>query len=1572
MLSLLLVLQPGIVYAQPLGLPPAGAMVEPGTAFVPVIFKGLTVNPQDPFFFDFIVDTGNTGFKPGQDDSSIRAEADKLSRYFLASLALPGEDQWVNLSPYEKDRILTPELGKTALGRDMLAQDYILKQLSASSLSPEKDLGRAFWDRVYAQAARRFGTTDIPVDTFNKVWVTAESADVYVKDTTAFIVKSRLKVMLESDYLAEPQIASTSNHPLPTRGHDALQADSSQGIVSPSTLPTPPGLNVKATQVNHLLPTRELANQVLKAIILPAIEKEVNEGKNFAALRQMFHAMILATWYKKNLKAAVLTRAYADRRMVSGLEGGWVKGKGADAAPEAIWKKYEEAYRRGVFNFIKEEPDALTGELIPRKYFSGGMADMAMARVVGRADVLPSAMVPVGDPLSVRVAMRHDRPDAGSRPDAAMIDPWFEMKEKMLDGFGWSVRLSSKELEVQKRLLAASSGSEPALPGNLFSDKGKYDVYFRLKFPRRSLLRLNDLEYMMFVRPSGVSEPKAGKEWDYFVSSVRLSLEGGIMRSWTGPALGKARANFFPWLEAAVTRDLKLLKGGTRFVEDAPVDDREIRPVLTAVAAEQDPGGTAEDPDFEMDEVPDDDNAMAASGLLMKHSSDASQDDPVDPSLPFAWARVKSGFVHRLGWAKKMGLVERMLHPVFSAGDLKGLTDQEVDLVNQASYFNVFIQRSDDTALDSQGSGRLTYRAFMTPEIWVEGSNKFIYIGEVELVFHENQAREHLPLRIGERVQELFPWVGHFLREKLEALQGFSFARQYEHHFTGESRDDFWIWNFHPPEPTESSVEPEEMASAEKAPRSAGFPAALLADLADIREGLLDQFGWVKMLDQDEFRGQRARPVAPGAFSGQFALFNASARHLVLFSLVAQHLEDGDGALAYDVVIQPQLGGGDTENRHIVGQVIFHLSNWELARIEGPSIDRYFFETNPWLEGFLRQHLRSLEGASFHTSRASGAIQLIREENFRPFARIFAVYEADYAWQASGSAEALGWIYALPEQVVGAQAVFAGEVPGPESMQDRLRAARKYKVSLQQRAPSSFPPDGNGRVTYSLLLTPDTFSDIVVPIDAGTVTLEFSDGRLVDWEPPAFLHARFFDWLEDFTLSRLQLLLGLSFLWPRDITADAVERSGFREEWEAGRLPEIDAAQSTPASPGMPAALLADVVEIKQGLMTHFGWVKALSRSEYASQRKQPPLFDQHRQAFELLNRSRRHYIGFSLKKNELWYGTGKLTFEVSLKPQLWDASVNLYYPLALVEFNLENGRVKRIDGPAINRKYLEAHPWLEHFFKDHLSGLMGASFIIPGSRDMMLNRPLHYDPYAWRPYAAYNAVWARADSGFTDELIWIHQLMPNAVQFQKSFQGRLPVSGALERHLRNAEAYKVSLRRHAQSPLPQGGTGQVYYDISLRPAAFLDDEDDISEGTVILEFEKGRLVSWNSLQVRDVAFFNWLRGFVETRLEDLRELSFNWPADAPEAVIERPLAREVWQGLQNRDPAQSDDLKGGIDLNPSLMKMNETVDTALAGQKVSALKNFSPESLRSLRPEVLDITPIPSLSTLMNAQPAR
>ncbi len=300
-------------------LPVPGAIVHVSEPFNPILIKGVQVHPENAMMFDFIVDPGDRAASVDTD------EVKTLIKYFMASLAVPEDDLWVNLSPYENNRIVPEALGLTEMGRDMLAQDYLLKQIMASLINPEDELGKKFWERIYKQAYERYGTSDIPVDTFNKVWIMPGKAVVYENKGKALIVESSLKVMLESDYLAATSMLSGE----------------------PTT-------------------TDEVKN-IIREIILPAIEQEVNTGKNFAQLRQIYHSLILAHWFKKSFKKSILNKMYADRSRIKGID---LEDK--DVA-QKIYARYVESFKKGVYNYVKEEVDPVTREMIPRKYFSGGV-----------------------------------------------------------------------------------------------------------------------------------------------------------------------------------------------------------------------------------------------------------------------------------------------------------------------------------------------------------------------------------------------------------------------------------------------------------------------------------------------------------------------------------------------------------------------------------------------------------------------------------------------------------------------------------------------------------------------------------------------------------------------------------------------------------------------------------------------------------------------------------------------------------------------------------------------------------------------------------------------------------------------------------------------------------------------------------------------------------------------------------------------------------------------------------------------------------------------------------------------
>ena len=415
-------------YAQiaPAMLPVPGTMLTPTAAFNPTIVTGLNLYPDNPLKFDFIIDRGDVGAalavpagrqvpaRDGMDNNNGPRQArplqdfektsERLIKYFLASLTTPQDEMWVNLSPNEPDRIIPDGFGNTEMGRDLLAQDYLLKQLTSSLMHPESELGEKFWDGVYEKLNdtrhmthdTRTGTLhvpnmDIPNNLMGKIWIVPETAKLYEHEKGVFIVDTHLKVMMESDYFDGI-------------GHRAEGTEKQKN--------QPPRSMLHANKIEQ-----NISSDLIREIIIPEIEREVNEGEIFANLRQIYNSMILAMWYKQRLKDAVLDarslildtgstqhpassiqdpgsriqhplQSYIDAHKADGVDiasSSSINGSPIESGMtstldvDAIYNQYLSAFEQGVYDLIKEEYDPVAQEIIPRKYFSGGVDAAAMS-----------------------------------------------------------------------------------------------------------------------------------------------------------------------------------------------------------------------------------------------------------------------------------------------------------------------------------------------------------------------------------------------------------------------------------------------------------------------------------------------------------------------------------------------------------------------------------------------------------------------------------------------------------------------------------------------------------------------------------------------------------------------------------------------------------------------------------------------------------------------------------------------------------------------------------------------------------------------------------------------------------------------------------------------------------------------------------------------------------------------------------------------------------------------------------------------------------------------------------------
>ncbi|MEW5894892.1 MAG: hypothetical protein AB1650_03925 [Candidatus Omnitrophota bacterium] len=460
--------------------------------FFPPLMVGIQVDPQNPLKFDFFMSKGQEKLE----ENIKKQEYLKILRYFLASMTIPEDHLWVNLSPTEKDRIIADDFSRTQMGMDLLAQDYFLKQLTSSLMNPDDESGKKFWKKIKKEAKKRYGITEIQTSVLNRVWVLPEKAIVYEQEKSAWVIYCRLKVMLEEDFLSSPD-------------------------------PQFPGSAAKdLTGAPGHGGTGELEKQVMREVIIPELEREVNEGKNFAVLRQIVNAMVMAEWYKRSLKESILGKAYVNQSKVSGIDTEDFKRK------QQIYDAYLKSFQQGVYDFIYEDIDEETGAISPQHYFSGGyQPDLKKAvSVVDDPGEIPlQYRVPSEQYIKKVTQSGIDRVTGG----AQLVSSPEQQSTPAKSPSGENLSTKGKDIPSDKE--AAEKGSTGKQGGGLdhamLADFKPSKDYSRLEFPELA----EDFFQLMQKFVESLDEEEWGQAKQVYVD----------LKTMTGFLSGKAKAQSF-------------------------------------------------------------------------------------------------------------------------------------------------------------------------------------------------------------------------------------------------------------------------------------------------------------------------------------------------------------------------------------------------------------------------------------------------------------------------------------------------------------------------------------------------------------------------------------------------------------------------------------------------------------------------------------------------------------------------------------------------------------------------------------------------------------------------------------------------------------------------------------------------------------------------------------------------------------------------------------------------------------------------------------------------------------------
>ena len=272
--------------------------------------------------------------------SDINKATQKSLEHLFISLSLHDDAFWVNLNPDEPDRIINPTLANTDLGRIMLNADYRLKEDVADIINPQiSQVGKEFWRRLYQKAEEMGAADKIPLVT--RLWIVPDKVEVYEKQNHLYITKSRLKVKLEPAYVS-----------LRTIFKDKREKE-----------------------------LQDFTLELMEELVLPQLNKRINEAYSYADLRDVYNALILAHWYKDKFgsgyNSLLQTVSY---QVLDDVETDYA------STPNEIYQSYLKSIKEGQYSFSETETSSsnFATVITTRHYFSGGV-DLRNIRLTNTA-----------------------------------------------------------------------------------------------------------------------------------------------------------------------------------------------------------------------------------------------------------------------------------------------------------------------------------------------------------------------------------------------------------------------------------------------------------------------------------------------------------------------------------------------------------------------------------------------------------------------------------------------------------------------------------------------------------------------------------------------------------------------------------------------------------------------------------------------------------------------------------------------------------------------------------------------------------------------------------------------------------------------------------------------------------------------------------------------------------------------------------------------------------------------------------------------------------------------------------
>ena len=314
--------------------------------------------------FNFVLKTQSSGEKSKainlKDASALSA------RSFLTGLSLPNNKFWVNLNPWEPNRITDADLSHTDVGRIMLEADLQMKKDFCKYEDPCKSkIGNKFWkllgkkhqdlvnDSMKKYPGEIQNGTNVRFAGVTRHWIVPDKIKAYGSGDEIYIDNSTLNVS------SEP----VSEHSY----YDIVNQDTSS--ISKECLED---LNKSVKIYGNY--TKELEDQ----LILPLVVRDINSEDAYSELRQVYVSLALAQLCKERENSGKdIFSNLINSINLTGL------GTNSQWSSNDVWKSYVKSYNEGEYRcwqnntldntYVKDEYIITEMKTESKLYSAGGV-----------------------------------------------------------------------------------------------------------------------------------------------------------------------------------------------------------------------------------------------------------------------------------------------------------------------------------------------------------------------------------------------------------------------------------------------------------------------------------------------------------------------------------------------------------------------------------------------------------------------------------------------------------------------------------------------------------------------------------------------------------------------------------------------------------------------------------------------------------------------------------------------------------------------------------------------------------------------------------------------------------------------------------------------------------------------------------------------------------------------------------------------------------------------------------------------------------------------------------------------